>query len=47
MCINFEAIRKDNASPDFLEPDQLDFPEDIFQNFPSPLIFSNDGKFEW
>ncbi len=48
MCANFEAIRKNRAFLlDLPEPDQLDFPEDIFPNYPSPLIFSNDGNIEW
>ena len=48
MCANFEAIRKNRAFLlDLPEPDQLEFPEDIFPNYPSPLIFSNDGKIEW
>ena len=48
MCANFEAIRKNRAFLiDLPEPDQLQFPEDIFPNYPSPLIFSNDGKIEW
>lgn len=43
MCANFEAIRKNRAFLlDLPEPDQLEFPEYIFPNYPSPLIFSND-----
>lgn len=45
MCANFEAIRKNRAFLlDLPEPDQLEFPKDIFPNSPSPLIFSNDVK---
>ena len=48
MCANFEAIRKNRAFLlDLPEPDQLAFPEDIFPNYPSPLIFFNKGKIEW
>lgn len=48
MSANFEAIRKNRAFLlDLPEPDQLEFPEDIFLNYSSPLIFSNDGKIEW
>ena len=44
MCSNFEAIRKNRAFLlDLPESDQLEFPEDIFPNYPLPLIFSNVG----
>ncbi|MGE8653749.1 MAG: SOS response-associated peptidase family protein [Acinetobacter gandensis] len=48
MCSNFEAIKRDRA---FLlnlpEPTQLEFPDEIFPTYNSPLIFSNKGNIEW
>lgn len=47
MCANFEAIRKHRAYLLKLQESQLEFPEDIFPSYDSPLIFSNKNKIEW
>ena len=48
MCSNFEAIKRDRA---FLlnlpEPDQLEFPAEVFPTYNAPLVFSNNGNIEW